>query len=104
MSGAWTATGQPITWGDDVLTVLMATLPEAELARRLADTDAAVIMKIGRNLPRVKIALQAAGKYDKAWLVEYAQMPQQRVVKLSETGNETPYFAIVLIHGQGRRP
>ncbi len=26
MSGAWTATGQPITWGDDVLTVLMGTL------------------------------------------------------------------------------
>jgi precorrin-2/cobalt-factor-2 C20-methyltransferase len=104
MSGAWTATGQPITWGDDVLTVLMATLPEAELARRLADTDAAVIMKIGRNLGRVKNALQAAGKYDKAWIVEYAQMPQERVLKLSEMGNETPYFAIVLVHGEGRRP
>ncbi len=36
MSGCWTATGQPITWGDDVLTVAMATLPEAELTRRLA--------------------------------------------------------------------
>lgn len=104
MSGAWTATGQPITWGDDVLTVLMATLPEAELARRLADTDAAVVMKIGRNLARVKNALQTAGKHDKAWIVEYAQMPQQRVVKLSEMGDETPYFAIVLVHGQGRRP
>jgi precorrin-2/cobalt-factor-2 C20-methyltransferase len=104
MSGAWTATGQPITWGDDVLTVLMATLPEAELLRRLADTDAAVVMKIGRNLPKVKSALQAAGKYDKAWIVEYAQMPQQRVMKLADMGNDTPYFAIVLIHGQGRRP
>ena len=104
MSGAWTATDQPITWGDDVLTVLMATLPEAELARRLQDTDAAVIRKIGRNLNRVKNALQTAGKYDKAWIVEYAQMPQQRVLKLAEMGDETPYFAIVLVHGQGRRP
>jgi precorrin-2/cobalt-factor-2 C20-methyltransferase len=28
MAGAWNATGLPITWGDDVLTVAMATLPE----------------------------------------------------------------------------
>lgn len=104
MSGAWTATGQPITWGDDVLTVLMATLAEEELAQRLANTDAAVIMKIGRNLPKVKNALKAAGKYDKAWIVEYAQMPAQRVMRLSDMGSETPYFAIVLIHGEGRRP
>ena len=46
MSGCWTATDLPITWGDDVLTVAMATLPEEELARRLKDTDAAVVMKI----------------------------------------------------------
>ena len=38
MSGCWTATGQPITWGDDVLTVAMATLPEDELTRRIAKT------------------------------------------------------------------
>ncbi len=44
--------GAPITWGDDVMTVLPGTLPEAELTRRLADTDAAVIMKLGRHLPR----------------------------------------------------
>ena len=31
MSGAWTATGSPITWGDDILTVLMGTLPEDTL-------------------------------------------------------------------------
>ncbi|PZU62549.1 SAM-dependent methyltransferase, partial [Sphingobium sp.] len=37
MSGAWNATGLPITWGDDVLTVAMATLPEEELVRRIRD-------------------------------------------------------------------
>ena len=46
MSGAWNATGLPITWGDDVLTVAMATLPEEELVRRIRDTDALVVMKI----------------------------------------------------------
>jgi len=104
MSGCWTATGQPITWGDDVLTVAMATLPEAELARRLQDTDAAVVMKIGRNLAKLKRALAAAGRLDDAWLIERGTMPAQSVQKLSEFEGETPYFAICILHGQGRRP
>ena len=105
MSGAWTATGQPITWGDDVLTVLMGTLPEAELARYMADTDALVVMKIGRNIDKVRRALETAGRMDRAWLVEYATMPGQKVMRLAEAeGRVTPYFSIVLVHGQGRRP
>ena len=36
MSGCWSAAGMPIAQGDDVFTVLPATLPEAELARRLS--------------------------------------------------------------------
>ena len=105
MSGAWTATGAPITWGDDVLTVLMATLPEAELSRRMADTDALVVMKIGRNIDKVRDALRTAGKYDDAWLVEFAQMPNQTVQKLADAGDKvTPYFSIIIVHGQGRRP
>ena len=105
MSGAWTATGDPITWGDDVLTVLAGTLPEDDLARRMAQTDALVVMKIGRNIDKVKRALTTAGLYDRAWIVEYAQMPNQRVCKLSENCEGiTPYFSIIIVHGQGRRP
>ena len=104
MSGAWTASGAPITWGDDVLTVATATLPEAELTRRVRDTDALVVMKVGRHLPKLRRALAAAGREDAAWLVEHAAMPDQRVVPLAEAGETAPYFAIVLVHGQGRRP
>lgn len=104
MSGAWTATDLPITWGDDVMTVVMATLPEAELARRIRETDALVVMKIGRNLPKLRRAVAAAGRMDAAWLVEHAAMPGQRVTMLAEAEAVTPYFSILLIHGQGRRP
>jgi len=104
MAGAWTATGAPITWGDDVLTVLMATLPEDDLTRRIRDTDALVVMKIGRNLGKLRRAVAAAGREDAAWLVEYAAMPDQRVTRLNEAQDVTPYFSILLIHGQGRRP
>ena len=105
MSAAWTATGLPITWGDDVLSVVMATLSEEELIRHMKAADALVVMKIGRNIERVRTALRAAGKYDDAWLVECASLSEQTVQKLSEAeGRVTPYFSIVMVHGQGRRP
>jgi precorrin-2/cobalt-factor-2 C20-methyltransferase len=104
MAGAWNATGAPITWGDDVLTVAMATLPEDELTRRIRDTDALVVMKIGRHLAKLRRAVISAGRDDAAWLVEHAAMPEQRVTRLADADSVTPYFSILLIHGQGRRP
>ena len=104
MSGCWTATGQPITWGDDVLTVAMATLSEDDLATRAVNTDALVIMKIGRNLPKLRRALERAGRLEDAWLVERGTMTDQTVQKLTDVTGKVPYFSIVILHGQGRRP
>ncbi|WP_299780660.1 precorrin-2 C(20)-methyltransferase [uncultured Roseobacter sp.] len=105
MSAAWTATGQPVTWGDDILTVLMGTLPEDMLADAMQRSDAVVVMKIGRHFEKVKSALKQAGKFDTAWLVEYASMPNQTVQRLADAGAKiTPYFSIIVVHGQGRRP
>lgn len=104
MAGAWTRAAAPITWGDDVMTVLPGTLPEAELTRRLADTDAAVIMKLGRNLPKVRRALKAAGMHGRAIYVERATMPGQAIARLADKpDDEAPYFAMVLVPGEGRR-
>ncbi len=105
MTGCWHATGMPITWGDDVLTVLMGTLPETDLVHHMKAADALVIMKTGRNLPRVRRALQEAGRLGDAWLVERGTMPDQRIARLVDVdATDCPYFAIVLVHGQGRRP
>ena len=105
MVGCWWSTGIPITWGDDVMTVLMGTLPEVDLVRHMQSADALVIMKTGRNLPKVRRALEAAGRLEGAWLVERGTMPAQRVLPLAEVdGSDCPYFAIVLVHGHGRRP
>ncbi len=105
MTGCWNAIGTPFTWGDDVLSVLMATLPEADLLAHIQRSDALVIMKTGRNLPRVRRALEAAGRLDDAWLVERGTMPDQRIARLAEIdAADCPYFAIVLVHGHGRRP
>ena len=105
MTGCWHATGTPITWGDDVMTVLMGTLPEADLLHHMKAADALVIMKTGRNLPRVRRALQDAGRLGDAWLIERGTMPDQRIARLIDVdAADCPYFAIVLVHGQGRRP
>ena len=105
MVGCWNVTDTPITWGDDVLTVLPGTLPDADLDRHIAAADALAILKTGRNLPRIRAALARAGRLHAAWLVERGTMPGQRVLPLAQTdATDCPYFAMVLVHGHGRRP
>jgi precorrin-2/cobalt-factor-2 C20-methyltransferase len=104
MVGCWNGIG-PMTWGDDVLTVLMGTLPEDELVHHMQDAHALAIMKTGRNLPRVRAALARAGRLAEAVLVVNGTMPGQRMARLAEVeATDCPYFAIVLVPGQGRRP
>jgi precorrin-2/cobalt-factor-2 C20-methyltransferase len=90
----------PIVQGDDVLSVLPGTMAEAELTRRLADTQAAVIMKVGRNLPKIRRALEAAGRLREAVYVERGTMANAAMIKLAERPDgEAPYFSLVLVPG-----
>jgi precorrin-2/cobalt-factor-2 C20-methyltransferase len=105
MSGCWSQTGQPVVQGDDVLTVLPGTMNEAELTRRLADTDAAIIMKVGRNLPKIRRALAAAGKLDRAVYVERGTMANSASQRLADKADDqAPYFSIVMVAGWLGRP
>lgn len=105
MSGCWSAIGVPIAQGDDVFTVLPATLPEYELERRLADVNAAVVMKIGRHLAKVRRALDRAGRLDRAIYVERGTMANASVMKLTDKLDGcAPYFAMVLVPGWEARP
>jgi precorrin-2/cobalt-factor-2 C20-methyltransferase len=100
MSGCWSLAGMPIVQGDDVLSVLPGTMGEQELTRRLADTEAAVIMKVGRNLPKIRRALEAAGRLKDALYVERGTMANATMVKLAERGEgDAPYFSLVLVPG-----
>ncbi len=105
MAGCWAAARLPMTWGDDVLTVLPGTLPREDIERRLRGTDAAVIMKLGSNYPKVREAIEAAGLLDKALYVERGTMEGETVARLADrTGDRAPYFSLILIPGEGRRP
>ena len=105
MSGCWSGIGQPIVQGDDVLSVLPGTMDEIELTRRLSDTDAAVIMKVGRNLPKIRRALTASGKLAGAVYVERGTMANGTSTPLVDKSDDrAPYFSIVLVAGWATRP
>jgi len=98
MSGCWSAARLPIVQGDDVLTVLPGTLEEPELVRRLRQNEPAVVMKLGRNLPKVRRSLIASNRITDAIYVERGTMQAQRMMPLAEKSDDVaPYFAIVLV-------
>jgi len=100
MSGCWSTAGAPIAQGDDVFAVLPATLAAHELERRLADCDAAVVMKLGRHLPKVRRALERSGRLARAIYVERGTMQNAAMMRLAEKkDDDAPYFAVVLVPG-----
>ena len=105
MAGCWAAAAEPMTWGDDTLLVVPGTLRLEALIERLRGTDAAVIMKLGRNFGKVRLAVQEAGLLDRAIYVERGTMADEVVMRLADRiESEAPYFSLILIPGQGRRP
>jgi precorrin-2 C20-methyltransferase/precorrin-3B C17-methyltransferase len=104
VSAASAATGTPLVQGDEVLTILPGTLPADELQRRLADTDAAVVLKLGRSYPAVREALSAAGRLDEAFYVERASTPAQRVLPAADVDDASvPYFSLAMLPGMSQR-
>ncbi|MFI2474449.1 precorrin-3B C(17)-methyltransferase [Nocardia xishanensis] len=100
VSAASAALGTPLVEGEQVLTVLPGTMPTEELTRRLRDTDAAAIMKLGRTYPGVRQALSDAGRLDDAYYVERASTDREQVRTAAEVNDaDVPYFSITLVPG-----
>lgn len=105
MSGCWSQAGMPLVQGDDILSVLPGTLEEDDLRDRLDGSGGAVIMKVGRNLPKIRRAIAAAGHLDRAIYVERGTMANGLHMRLADKADDVaPYFAIVLVPGWSTRP
>ncbi|MFF4418571.1 precorrin-2 C(20)-methyltransferase [Streptosporangium sp. NPDC001559] len=116
VSGAAAVLGKPLVERDEVLTVLPGTLPAEVIAERLAATDSAAILKLGRTFTKVRDALAEAGRLDEAWYVERATTGAQRLAPLAEVDpDDVPYFSLALVpspvnaglpgtHGESRVP
>jgi precorrin-2/cobalt-factor-2 C20-methyltransferase len=90
--------GAPLACRDEVLCVLSGVLPGHEIEARLRAAGAAVVMKLGRNLPKVRAAVERAGLMPHAHYVERATMDSERVMPLADVDPASaPYFSMVVI-------
>jgi precorrin-2/cobalt-factor-2 C20-methyltransferase len=97
------ALSAPLASRNDVLTVLPAPLPDADLAPRLDQADAVAIVKVGRHFARVRALLERVKLIDQACYIERATMRNQRVMALSAVdATAVPYFSMILVHRRGR--
>jgi precorrin-2/cobalt-factor-2 C20-methyltransferase len=101
--GACAAAAQwPLAARSDVLAIVPASLPEADLAGRLAATDAAAIIKVGRHLAKVRAVLERLGLANHARYVEHASLVDERILAVpAADGVDAPYFSMILVHRRG---
>ena len=101
MLGGASVLGAPLVYRNQSLSVLSGVLPAEELKRRLADADAAVIMKLGRNFPKVRQVLGELGLDGRALYVERATMANQKIVPLDQVEPmSSPYFSLIIVPGE----
>jgi precorrin-2 C20-methyltransferase / precorrin-3B C17-methyltransferase len=98
VSAAAAVIGRPLVERDEILTVLPGTLPPDELAARLAATDSAAVMKLGRTFGGVRDALKKSGRLAEAWYVERATTQRERTGRVSDVDPASvPYFSLALV-------
>ncbi|WP_404954932.1 precorrin-2 C(20)-methyltransferase [Streptomyces sp. 147326] len=98
VSAAAARLGTPLVEGEEILTILPGTLSEEELTARLAATDSAVVMKLGRTFPAVRGAMENSGRLAEARYVERATMEGERTGRLADTdAASVPYFAVAVV-------
>ncbi|MEV4879359.1 precorrin-2 C(20)-methyltransferase [Streptomyces cyaneofuscatus] len=98
VSAAAARLGTPLVEGEEILTILPGTLPEEELTARLAATDTAVVMKLGRTFPAVRGAFEASGRLAEARYVERATMAGERTGDLADIDPASvPYFSVAVL-------
>lgn len=99
--GAAAVLGAPLVYRNQTLSVLSGVMGADELKSRLAGTEAAAIMKLGKNLDKVRGVLTELGLMERALYVERATMENQRIAPLAKvSGEDCPYFSIVLVPGK----
>jgi len=104
VSAAAAASSMPLVQHDETLTVLPGTLPEDQLQARLASSDAAAVLKLGRTFGKVRSALEDAGLLERALYVERAGTDRERVEPLAAVDPDgVPYMSLALVPGRGRR-
>jgi precorrin-2/cobalt-factor-2 C20-methyltransferase len=89
----------PLAAREDALIVLPAGLGEQQLMCRLAEVQAAAIIKLGRHFAKVRSVLETLGLAADACYVERASLASERVLPLDRVdAASVPYFSMILLH------
>ncbi len=92
------ALGLPLAERNETIAILPAPLDESVLEERLAATEVAVVMKVGRHLPKVRRVIERLGLTARARYIERASLPAERACALAEVREETaPYFSLIYV-------
>ncbi|MEM7043128.1 MAG: precorrin-2 C(20)-methyltransferase [Pseudomonadota bacterium] len=92
------AAQKPLALHAEGFSVLPATMPGELLEKRLAAADAAVIIKLGRHLEKVKSVLENLQFIDRAIYLERLGTADEKIIPLNDlTHADIPYFSLILV-------
>ncbi|MEC4814380.1 MAG: precorrin-2 C(20)-methyltransferase [Scytonema sp. PMC 1069.18] len=101
--GCASALGVPLSYRNDIFSVLPATLPAESLETQLLNADAVAIIKLRRHFAKVRDVLRQVGIASRARYIERGTMANQRVVPLDEVEpDQVPYFSMILVPSKAR--
>jgi precorrin-2/cobalt-factor-2 C20-methyltransferase len=97
-AGCAAGVGMPLVSTDRTFSIVPGTLPESELRTRLSGTDAVAIIKLGRNLGKVRRVLEELGRLDEAVYFERGTTSEELVLPLAQKRDERSiYFSLVIV-------
>ncbi|WP_315787802.1 precorrin-2 C(20)-methyltransferase [Fischerella sp. JS2] len=101
--GCASALSVPLSYRDDVFSVLPATLPAETLKAQLLNADAAAIIKLRRHFAKVRDVLHHLDLASRARYIERGTMINQKIISLDEVDpDQVPYFSMILVPSQSR--
>ena len=88
----------PLVARNDSLIILPGPLENAILRARIEIAEAAVIMKLGRHMPRVRALLTDMRLADQTLYVSHASLAYEVRCHLADAPDDAPYFSMLLIY------
>jgi precorrin-2/cobalt-factor-2 C20-methyltransferase len=104
-SGCAAGAGIPLVSTDRIFSIVPGTLPEQELESKLRTSDAAAIIKLGRNLGKVRRVLSRLGRLEEATYFEHGTTAREVVMPLRDkSDDQSLYFALIIVPGHDGGP
>lgn len=99
------ALGAPLVARNETLVVIPASLPDAEIERRIGGADAITFVKLGRHFARIRELLTRMGLAATARYIEHASMTNEQTPPLAAIDPaHVPYFSLILARRAGIEP